>query len=89
MDDQAMLEVHSISELQRRGIPPTDDSFKFDYSAEADGNYSELSAIGCVNRTAKILPFSVSVGTGVVVWVAVCVRDTLCDACCLICALLV
>ena len=38
---QVTLEVHSISELQDRGIPPTDDSPKYQYTADQGGQYSE------------------------------------------------
>ncbi|XP_038616791.1 alanine--tRNA ligase, mitochondrial [Tachyglossus aculeatus] len=33
------LDVHALGELQRRGIPPTDDSPKYRYSLQPDGSY--------------------------------------------------
>ncbi|XP_075719628.1 alanine--tRNA ligase, mitochondrial [Rhinoderma darwinii] len=33
------LDVHTLAELQRRGVPGTDDSPKYDYSLGADGRY--------------------------------------------------
>ena len=41
VDDQIALEVHSINELQSRGVAPTDDSPKYNYTADVEGNYSE------------------------------------------------
>ncbi|XP_037375714.1 alanine--tRNA ligase, mitochondrial [Talpa occidentalis] len=33
------LDVHSLGELQRRGVPPTDDSPKYNYSLRPSGGY--------------------------------------------------
>ncbi|XP_032155471.1 alanine--tRNA ligase, mitochondrial isoform X2 [Sapajus apella] len=33
------LDVHALGELQRRGVPPTDDSSKYDYSLQPNGGY--------------------------------------------------
>ncbi|XP_008261210.3 alanine--tRNA ligase, mitochondrial [Oryctolagus cuniculus] len=33
------LDVHALGELQRRGVPPTDDSPKYDYSLRPNGDY--------------------------------------------------
>ncbi|XP_037601286.1 alanine--tRNA ligase, mitochondrial isoform X2 [Cebus imitator] len=33
------LDVHALGELQRRGVPPTDDSPKYDYSLQPNGGY--------------------------------------------------
>lgn len=35
------LNVHALGELQRRGVPPTDDSPKYSYSLQPGGSYSE------------------------------------------------
>ena len=43
VDDQIALEVHSINELQSRGVAPTDDSPKYNYTADVEGNYSEYA----------------------------------------------
>lgn len=40
VDDQIALEVHSINELQNKGVPPTDDSAKYSYTADTEGNYT-------------------------------------------------
>ncbi|CAG2248862.1 AARS [Mytilus edulis] len=40
IDDRIMLDVHAISDLQNRGVPPTDDSPKHSYTADDDGNYN-------------------------------------------------
>ncbi|KAK3086415.1 hypothetical protein FSP39_018170 [Pinctada imbricata] len=45
---QVTLEVHSISELQDKGIAPTDDSLKYKYTADVDGKYSFEPASGKV-----------------------------------------
>lgn len=39
--DTINLDVHAITELQNLGVPPTDDSPKYDYeaSAKADDEY--------------------------------------------------
>ncbi|KAF5399050.1 Alanyl tRNA synthetase cytoplasmic [Paragonimus heterotremus] len=40
------LDVHAIAELRQKGVPATDDSAKYNYSADKEGNYSfpELDA---------------------------------------------
>lgn len=35
------LDVHALGELQRRGVPPTDDSPKYNYSLRPSGGYGE------------------------------------------------
>lgn len=43
--DFSKLDVHSISELQSKNIPPTNDSPKYNYKAasdEGDGNYCKV-----------------------------------------------
>lgn len=35
------LDVHALGELQRRGVPPTDDSPKYSYSLRPGGGYGE------------------------------------------------
>ena len=35
------LNVHALGELQRRGVPPTDDSPKYSYSLRPGGGYGE------------------------------------------------
>lgn len=35
------LNVHALGELQRRGVPPTDDSPKYSYSLRPSGGYGE------------------------------------------------
>jgi alanyl-tRNA synthetase len=38
-DDGLTLDVHAISQLQGMGVPPTNDSFKYDYSALLPDTY--------------------------------------------------
>ena len=45
IDDKIMLDVHAISELQKRGTPPTDDLPKYEYSADDNGVYSKLKML--------------------------------------------
>ncbi|CAH8644282.1 unnamed protein product [Heterobilharzia americana] len=35
------LDVHALAELKNKGVPLTDDSEKFNYSADVEGNYEE------------------------------------------------
>lgn len=39
VDEQINLDVHAISDLQKQGLPPTDESPKYIYSATVDGEY--------------------------------------------------
>ncbi|XP_066289348.1 alanine--tRNA ligase, cytoplasmic-like isoform X8 [Branchiostoma lanceolatum] len=39
VDDSVNLDVHAINELQEKGSPPTDDSAKYQYSHDDNGNY--------------------------------------------------
>ena len=43
VDDSINLDVHSIDELQKKGVPPTNDKPKYNYSSDEDGKYSELN----------------------------------------------
>ncbi len=36
VDDTISFDVHAIVELQNKGVPPTDDSFKYNYKAASD-----------------------------------------------------
>lgn len=45
IDDRIMLDVHAISDLQNKGVPPTDDSPKHSYTADDDGNYSKIKLL--------------------------------------------
>ncbi|XP_074103086.1 alanine--tRNA ligase, cytoplasmic [Cotesia typhae] len=47
VDDQINLDVHAITELQKMNIPPTDDSFKYNYTSTDDKN-SEYTFELCV-----------------------------------------
>jgi len=39
VDELVGLDVHAISELQKRGLPVTDDSPKYNYSVDDSGLY--------------------------------------------------
>ena len=45
MDEQISLDVHAISALQKRGLPPTDESSKHTYTATTDGVYGTLTTV--------------------------------------------
>ncbi len=34
------MDVHAINDLQKKGFPPTDDSSKYNYTSDDQGNYS-------------------------------------------------
>jgi len=42
VDDQIMLDVHSIAELQDKSVPTTDDSPKYIYTSDETGAYSRF-----------------------------------------------
>ena len=42
VDDSINLDVHAISELKSKGLPPTNDLPKYNYSADDSGKYSKL-----------------------------------------------
>ena len=48
MDDRLNLDVHAINELQSKGLPPTNDSFKYKYTSDERGEYG-----GCVYSTVS------------------------------------
>ena len=39
--DSISLDVHAIAELKDKGVPPTNDLFKYNYAADESGCYSE------------------------------------------------
>ena len=41
VDDSINLDVHAISELKSKGLPPTNDLPKYNYSADDNGKYSK------------------------------------------------
>jgi len=41
IDDSINLDVHAISELKSKGLPPTNDLPKYNYSADDNGKYSK------------------------------------------------
>ncbi len=48
LEDHISLDVHSIDELKSKGTKPTDDFFKYNYSATEAGDYSFESCQGKV-----------------------------------------
>ncbi|KAF5306638.1 hypothetical protein FQA39_LY08827 [Lamprigera yunnana] len=53
IEDTINLDVHAITELQNQGIPPTNDSFKYDYAAEG-GLGAEYSFQPCEGTVIRI-----------------------------------
>lgn len=50
VEDTIAFDVHAITELQQKGVPPTDDSHKYDYKAvsdAADSDYSKKFSFRC------------------------------------------
>ncbi len=45
VSDKINLDVHAINELQSKGFPPTDDSFKYEYSSSEQGQYGNFPPI--------------------------------------------
>ena len=41
VDDAINLDIHAIDELQKKGIPPTNDKPKYKYTSDEQGNYGE------------------------------------------------
>lgn len=55
VDDEINLDIHAITDLQKLNIPPTDDSFKYNYKSSSDknSNYEFDSCIGKVIAIRK------------------------------------
>ncbi|GAB6030509.1 hypothetical protein CHUAL_007371 [Chamberlinius hualienensis] len=47
VDDSVSLDVHAISDLQNKGVPPTDDSFKYNYKPESESPQSSYRFQTC------------------------------------------
>ncbi|KAF0306798.1 Alanine--tRNA ligase, cytoplasmic [Amphibalanus amphitrite] len=54
VDDQINLDVHAIADLQGRGVPPTDDSPKYDYSATSADPDSVYEFGTCQGRVVAL-----------------------------------
>ncbi|EYB99703.1 hypothetical protein Y032_0120g894 [Ancylostoma ceylanicum] len=67
--DTLDLDVHALAELQKRGIPPTDDSFKYNYQADGakDGSvkYTFSSCTGKILAIRSDGKFVDSIESGV------------------------
>lgn len=67
MDDQINLDVHAITELQNKGIKPTNDLLKYNYTVTNDKLYGEYEFASCTGtvialRRAKTFVDKVSSG---------------------------
>lgn len=47
VDDTIAFDVHAITELQNKGVPPTDDSFKYNYKSVSDAVDSPYGNMQC------------------------------------------
>lgn len=45
VSDSINLDVHAIAELKEKGVPPTNDMFKYNYVADDKGSYSEFDRV--------------------------------------------
>lgn len=45
VSDSISLDVHAIAELKEKGVPPTNDMFKYNYVADDRGSYSEFDRV--------------------------------------------
>ena len=48
------MDVHAITELQAKGIPPTDDSFKYNYSPESSNQNAQYTFKPCLGTVIAI-----------------------------------
>lgn len=63
-DAQINLDVHAISELRDKGFPSTDDSPKYNYSADSEGKYSFEPCTGKVVALRRYKEFVDEVTSG-------------------------
>ncbi|XP_063232495.1 alanine--tRNA ligase, cytoplasmic isoform X2 [Bacillus rossius redtenbacheri] len=54
VDDQISLDVHSITELQQRGVPATDDLAKYSYCARSQNKDAEYDFKPCKGKVIAI-----------------------------------
>ena len=54
MGESISLDVHAIAELKEKGVPPTNDAFKYNYVADENGCYSEFDSLENCNFVAFI-----------------------------------
>ncbi|XP_037928048.1 alanine--tRNA ligase, cytoplasmic [Teleopsis dalmanni] len=52
--DEINLDVHAISELQSKGIPTTDDSYKYKYEAASDEREAAYSFAPCTGKIVAL-----------------------------------
>ncbi|KAH3768181.1 hypothetical protein DPMN_169393, partial [Dreissena polymorpha] len=63
-DEQVNLNVHAISDLQTQGVPVTDDTHKYNYTVDNNGNYTFVPCTGKVLALRYNKEFVASVTTG-------------------------
>lgn len=54
VSDLINLDVHSITELQKLGIKPTDDSPKYRYKVESAEKYQEYTFASCIGTVVAL-----------------------------------
>lgn len=62
--DTVKFDVNAITELQKNGVPPTDNSFKYSYSSDDNGNYKFEPLRGTVKLIRCSGEFVDSVSSG-------------------------
>ncbi|XP_075045500.1 alanine--tRNA ligase, cytoplasmic [Mixophyes fleayi] len=63
-EDLLMLDIYAIEELRSRGLEPTDDSPKYNYTSNSDGVYELESVVGTVKAIRSEKTFVDEVRTG-------------------------
>ncbi|CAI9616609.1 unnamed protein product [Staurois parvus] len=63
-EDLLMLDIYAIEELHSRGLEPTDDSLKYNYSSSSEGVYDFGSVVGTVKAIRREKTFVDEVSTG-------------------------
>ncbi|KAM9807651.1 alanine--tRNA ligase, cytoplasmic [Neosynchiropus ocellatus] len=63
-EDHIMLDIYAIEELRNKNVPPTDDSPKYKYASDANGNYEFQQATATVLALRRDRAFCEEVSTG-------------------------
>ncbi|XP_020668302.3 alanine--tRNA ligase, cytoplasmic isoform X2 [Pogona vitticeps] len=63
-EDLIMLDIYAIEELRSRGLEPTDDSLKYNYSSDPRGTYKFSSPVATVKALRREKAFVEQVSTG-------------------------
>ncbi|XP_064641704.1 alanine--tRNA ligase, cytoplasmic-like isoform X2 [Lineus longissimus] len=64
IDDKINLDVHSLDELVKKGFPPTNDSPKYNYTADKNGTYTFETSTSTIKAIRRNKQFVDEVTTG-------------------------